>query len=48
VYRRGPASDQPRTGFEKIPKVLETPKGNDLKEDVENLVALLALADGSD
>jgi deoxyribonuclease-4 len=29
----------------KIPKVLETPKGKDLREDVENLKTLRALAD---
>ena len=26
--------------FRKIPKVLETPKGNELKEDVENMQTL--------
>jgi deoxyribonuclease IV len=31
--------------FRKIPKVLETPKGNDLQEDVMNLMTLRALAD---
>jgi deoxyribonuclease IV len=31
--------------FRKIPKVLETPKGKDLREDVENLKTLRALAD---
>jgi deoxyribonuclease IV len=31
--------------FRKIPKVLETPKGKDLREDVMNLKALRALAD---
>jgi deoxyribonuclease-4 len=30
----------------KIPKVLETPKGKDLREDVENMRALRALAEG--
>ena len=30
--------------FRKIPKVLETPKGKDLREDVENLQTLRALA----
>src|SRR5438309_6255769 len=30
--------------FSKIPKVLETPKGKDLREDVENLQTLRALA----
>jgi deoxyribonuclease-4 len=30
--------------FRKIPKVLETPKGKDLKEDVRNLRVLKALA----
>ena len=30
--------------FRKIPKVLETPKGKDLKEDVINLKTLRALA----
>ena len=34
--------------FSKIPKVLETPKGKELREDVENLTTLLALADGID
>lgn len=29
--------------FEKIPKVLETPKGKDLKEDVENMRVLRGL-----
>ena len=29
--------------FRKIPKVLETPKGRDLREDVENMAALRAL-----
>jgi deoxyribonuclease-4 len=29
--------------FHKIPKVLETPKGKDLREDVENMAALRAL-----
>jgi deoxyribonuclease IV len=33
--------------FRKIPKVLETPKGKDLKEDVANLKTLRALAGGS-
>ena len=31
--------------FRKIPKVLETPKGRDLREDVENLKVLRSLAD---
>ena len=31
--------------FRKIPKVLETPKGKDLREDVENLKTLQILAD---
>jgi deoxyribonuclease-4 len=31
--------------FRKIPKVLETPKGKDLREDVENLKTLRILAD---
>jgi len=31
--------------FRKIPKVLETPKGKDLKEDVENLKTLRGLVD---
>jgi deoxyribonuclease IV len=31
--------------FRKIPKVLETPKGKDLREDVMNLKTLRALAD---
>jgi deoxyribonuclease-4 len=31
--------------FRKIPKVLETPKGKDLREDVENLKTLRTLAD---
>jgi deoxyribonuclease IV len=31
--------------FKKIPKVLETPKGKDMREDVENLKMLRALAD---
>src|SRR5437773_10481687 len=31
--------------FSKIPKVLETPKGKDLGEDVDNLKSLRALAD---
>lgn len=31
--------------FRKTPKVLETPKGKDLREDVENLKTLRALAD---
>jgi deoxyribonuclease IV len=31
--------------FRKIPKVLETPKGKDLREDVDNLKSLRALAD---
>jgi endonuclease IV len=30
--------------FRKIPKVLETPKAKDLREDVMNLKALRALA----
>lgn len=30
--------------FRKIPKVLETPKGKEMREDVENLAALRALA----
>jgi len=29
--------------FERIPKVLETPKGKDLREDVENLKTLRGL-----
>ena len=29
--------------FRRIPKVLETPKGKDLREDVENMITLLAL-----
>jgi len=29
--------------FRKIPKVLETPKGKDLREDVENLKTLRGL-----
>ena len=29
--------------FRKIPKVLETPKGKELKEDVENMKVLLSL-----
>jgi deoxyribonuclease-4 len=33
--------------FAKIPKVLETPKENDLKEDVENLATLRGLVAGS-
>jgi deoxyribonuclease IV len=32
--------------FQKIPKVLETPKGKDLREDVLNLKKLRALAEG--
>ena len=32
--------------FRKIPKVLETPKGQDLREDVENMQRLLALQEG--
>ncbi|HEX4085608.1 MAG TPA: TIM barrel protein, partial [Chthoniobacteraceae bacterium] len=32
---------QPR--FRKIPKVLETPKGNEMKEDVENMALLRSL-----
>jgi endonuclease IV len=31
-------------GFREIPKVLETPKGRDLAEDVENLNTLRRLA----
>ena len=31
--------------FSKIPKVLETPKGKELREDVENLNTLQALSD---
>jgi len=31
--------------FRKIPKVLETPKAKDLREDLMNLKALRALAD---
>jgi deoxyribonuclease IV len=34
--------------FREIPKVLETPKGKDLREDVENLKTLRALADEND
>lgn len=34
--------------FRKIPKVLETPKGKDLKEDVENLRVLRELARAND
>ena len=34
--------------FRKIPKVLETPKGKDLAEDVANLKTLRALADKND
>jgi deoxyribonuclease IV len=30
--------------FDKIPKVLETPKGKDLREDVMNMKTLRALA----
>jgi deoxyribonuclease-4 len=30
--------------FHKIPKVLETPKGKDLREDVMNMKTLRALA----
>jgi len=30
--------------FRNIPKVLETPKGEDLAEDVENMHVLLGLA----
>ena len=30
--------------FRKIPKVLETPKGKDLREDVENLKTLRGIA----
>jgi deoxyribonuclease-4 len=33
--------------FRKIPKVLETPKGKDLREDVMNLKTLRMLADGT-
>jgi len=33
--------------FRKIPKVLETPKGKDLREDVENMKALRGLRDGA-
>lgn len=33
--------------FRKIPKVLETPKGKDLREDVENLRTLRALGDAA-
>jgi endonuclease IV len=29
--------------FRKIPKVLETPKGKELKEDVENMTTLRGL-----
>lgn len=32
--------------FRKIPKVLETPKGKELREDVENMKVLRELADG--
>ena len=31
--------------FRKIPKVLETPKGKELKEDVENMQTLRSLAE---
>jgi deoxyribonuclease IV len=31
--------------FRKIPKVLETPKGKDMREDVENLRILRELAE---
>ena len=31
--------------FRKVPKVLETPKGDDLREDVINLKTLRSLAD---
>jgi deoxyribonuclease-4 len=34
--------------FRKIPKVLETPKGKDLREDVENLRMLRSLAANND
>jgi deoxyribonuclease-4 len=34
---------QPR--FRKIPKVLETPKGKEMKEDVENMAVLRSLMD---
>jgi len=37
--------NQPR--FAKIPKVLETPKGKELREDVENLKTLRSLVEGS-
>jgi hypothetical protein len=30
--------------FAKIPKVLETPKGKDMAEDIENLTLLRALS----
>ena len=33
--------------FRKIPKVLETPKGKELREDVENMKALRGLRDGA-
>ena len=33
--------------FRKIPKVLETPKGKDLREDVENMKTLRGLRDGA-
>ncbi len=32
--------------FRKIPKVLETPKGKELREDVENMTTLRGLANG--
>jgi len=31
------------TRFEHIPKILETPKGDDMKEDVENMMVLKSL-----
>jgi deoxyribonuclease IV len=34
--------------FRKIPKVLETPKGKELKEDVENMQTLRSLAEAND